>query len=92
MRDLGFVETRPVQSAVIPLALNGADLIACAETGTGKTCAFVLPTLQRLLLNSDARADLKVGTTRDVVAQAFRSAQARRLPRARSRPPAAAAS
>ena len=49
VRDLGFVETRPVQSAVIPLALHGADLIACAETGTGKTCAFVLPTLQWLL-------------------------------------------
>ena len=49
VRDLGFAETRPVQSAVIPLALNGDDLIACAETGTGKTCAFVLPTLQRLL-------------------------------------------
>jgi ATP-dependent RNA helicase RhlE len=49
VRDLGFSETRPVQSAVIPLALGGADLIACAETGTGKTCAFVVPTLQRLL-------------------------------------------
>ena len=49
MRDLGFVETRPVQSAVIPLALKGADIIACAETGTGKTCAFVLTILQRLL-------------------------------------------
>jgi ATP-dependent RNA helicase RhlE len=49
VRDLGFKETRPVQSAVIPLALGGADLIACAETGTGKTCAFVVPILQRLL-------------------------------------------
>jgi ATP-dependent RNA helicase RhlE len=34
---------------VIPLALAGEDLIACAETGTGKTAAFVVPTLQRLL-------------------------------------------
>jgi ATP-dependent RNA helicase RhlE len=49
IRDLGFVETRPVQSAVIPLALAGADLIACAQTGTGKTAAFVVPTLQKLL-------------------------------------------
>jgi ATP-dependent RNA helicase RhlE len=48
-RDLGYKETRPIQSAVIPLALAGADLIACAETGTGKTCAFVVPTLQNLL-------------------------------------------
>ena len=52
VRDLGFSETRPIQSAVIPLALGGADLIACAETGTGKTCAFVVPMLQRLL-NAD---------------------------------------
>jgi ATP-dependent RNA helicase RhlE len=49
IRDLGFRETRPIQSAVIPLALGGHDLIACAETGTGKTAAFVVPTLQRLL-------------------------------------------
>ena len=49
IRDLGFVETRPIQTAVIQLALHGHDLIACAETGTGKTVAFVVPTLQRLL-------------------------------------------
>jgi len=49
VRDLGYVETRPIQSAVIPFALAGEDLIACAETGTGKTAAFVVPTLQRLL-------------------------------------------
>ena len=49
IRDLGFTETRPIQTAVIQLALGGSDLIACAETGTGKTCAFVVPILQRLL-------------------------------------------
>jgi ATP-dependent RNA helicase RhlE len=49
VRDLGYVNTRPIQSAVIPLALTGHDLIACAETGTGKTAAFVVPTLQQLL-------------------------------------------
>ena len=51
--DLGFRETRPVQSAVIPYALRGDDVIACAETGTGKTAAFVLPILQRLLMAAD---------------------------------------
>ena len=56
VRDLGFTETRPIQSAVIPLALGGSDLIACAETGTGKTAAFVVPTLQKLL--TDAPADV----------------------------------
>jgi len=48
-RDLGWADTRPIQTAVIPLALAGQDLIACAETGTGKTAAFVVPTLQRIL-------------------------------------------
>ena len=49
IRDLGWEETRPVQSGVIPLALAGGDVIACAETGTGKTAAFLVPILQRFL-------------------------------------------
>ncbi len=49
IRDLGFADTRPIQTAVIPLALAHHDLIACAETGSGKTAAFVVPTLQWLL-------------------------------------------
>ena len=49
IRDLGWQETRSVQSGVIPLALGGADVIACAETGTGKTAAFLVPILQRFL-------------------------------------------
>jgi ATP-dependent RNA helicase RhlE len=63
VRDLGFKETRPIQSAVIPLALEGSDVIACAETGTGKTCAFVVPMIQ-LLLSADAQsaADTAVQT------------------------------
>jgi len=49
LKDLSYTQTRPIQTAVIPLALAGRDLIACAETGTGKTAAFVVPTLQRFL-------------------------------------------
>ena len=49
IRDLGWSDTRPVQSGVIPLALSNADVIACAETGTGKTAAFLVPILQRFL-------------------------------------------
>ena len=56
IRDLGFADTRPIQSAVIPLALAGHDLIAAAETGSGKTAAFVVPMLQRLLTNEAALA------------------------------------
>ena len=52
-RDLGWSDTRPIQTAVIPLALAHHDLIACAETGTGKTAAFVVPTLQRLLTDHE---------------------------------------
>ena len=49
IKDLGWSDTRPVQSGVIPLAIQGGDVIACAETGTGKTAAFLVPILQRFL-------------------------------------------
>jgi ATP-dependent RNA helicase RhlE len=65
VRDLGFKETRPIQSAVIPLALGGHDLIACAETGTGKTCAFVVPMLQKLLLDEANEVRPKPDATSD---------------------------
>ena len=45
----GFEKTTPIQSAVIPIALAGQNVIGCADTGTGKTVAFVLPILHRLL-------------------------------------------
>ena len=45
----GFVEATPVQEAAIPAGLEGRDLIGTAQTGTGKTAAFVLPILQALL-------------------------------------------
>ena len=65
--DLGFKETRPVQSAVLPYALAGEDVIACAETGTGKTGAFVLPILQRLLKDADAEGGTLAPGTRALV-------------------------
>jgi ATP-dependent RNA helicase RhlE len=71
IRDLGYVETRPIQSAVIPLALAADDLIACAETGTGKTAAFVVPILQKLL-KSEASAKSRVlvlAPTRELAVQ-----------------------
>jgi ATP-dependent RNA helicase RhlE len=48
IRDRGFRYTTPIQSAVLPLVRDGRDVIGCAETGTGKTAAFVLPILDRL--------------------------------------------
>ena len=49
IRDRGFTHTTPIQTAVLPLVRGSGDLIACAETGTGKTAAFVLPLLDRML-------------------------------------------
>lgn len=47
--SLGFTQPTPVQEQAIPLVLEGRDLVASAQTGTGKTAAFALPTLQRIM-------------------------------------------
>lgn len=47
--QMGYKETTPVQAQAIPPALEGRDLIGCAQTGTGKTAAFLLPALEHLL-------------------------------------------
>lgn len=46
--QLGFTEPTPIQKQAIPVVLDGEDIIACAETGTGKTAAFLLPILHKL--------------------------------------------
>jgi len=48
---MGFEKATPIQEEAIPKVLNNKDLIACAQTGTGKTAAFVLPVLQKLMTN-----------------------------------------
>ncbi|CDW57965.1 Putative ATP-dependent RNA helicase DDX27 [Trichuris trichiura] len=47
--SMGYVHPTPVQSACIPIALLGKDLCVCAATGTGKTAAYLIPVLERLL-------------------------------------------
>ncbi|XP_018345221.1 PREDICTED: probable ATP-dependent RNA helicase DDX27 [Trachymyrmex septentrionalis] len=46
---MNFVQPTPIQAATIPAALMGRDICGCAATGTGKTAAYMLPTLERLL-------------------------------------------
>ena len=48
VQDAGYTEPTPIQIAAIPLILAGHDLIGIAQTGTGKTAAFVLPILMKL--------------------------------------------
>lgn len=53
---MGFKEPTPVQQQAIPLALEGKDLLVNAATGSGKTAAFLLPILQRMIMNPGAKA------------------------------------
>lgn len=49
LEKAGYENPTPIQASAIPIALEGKDLTGCAQTGTGKTAAFVLPTLHKLL-------------------------------------------
>ena len=51
--DMNFQEMTPVQEHTIPVILEGRDIIGCAQTGTGKTAAYTLPLLNRLLLEGN---------------------------------------
>jgi ATP-dependent RNA helicase RhlE len=68
--ELGFETPTPIQAQAIPLALAGSDLLASATTGSGKTAAFLLPILQRLLASqSGATRALVLTPTRELAAQ-----------------------
>jgi ATP-dependent RNA helicase RhlE len=78
LEQRGYARTTPIQSAVLPHALAGKDVIGCAETGTGKTAAYVLPILSRLIredreagprASHDATRALILAPTRELATQ-----------------------
>ncbi len=67
---LGFENATPIQEQVIPHILSNRDVIACAQTGTGKTAAFVLPVLNKLIDKKDSSIDtLIIVPTRELAVQ-----------------------
>src|ERR1043165_9324825 len=74
IHDLGYTRPTPVQAEAIPHILSGRDVIACAQTGTGKTAAFVLPILHRLLKDPAKRKGVRcliVAPTRELALQSM---------------------
>lgn len=87
VHEAGYTEPTPIQTAAIPQILSGHDLIGIAQTGTGKTAAFVLPILHRLAETNTGPAKggvraLLIAPTRELVAQIDENirAYARHLP------------
>lgn len=73
IHDLGFIRPTPIQAQAIPAIIEGRDVIGCAQTGTGKTAAFVLPILHRLL-SGPSRKNMRaliVAPTRELALQSM---------------------
>lgn len=69
---MNFRETTPVQELTIPVILKKRDLIACAQTGTGKTAAYILPLLNLLIKEKPAKDAIRaviVAPTRELAQQ-----------------------
>ena len=67
---MGFKEPTPIQKQAIPAILANKDLIACAQTGTGKTAAFVLPILNKLCSNQTKKTNtIIIAPTRELALQ-----------------------
>ena len=67
---MGYQTVTPIQEKVIPVILGNSDLIACAQTGTGKTGAYVLPILNKLIGKKNTNADtLIIVPTRELAIQ-----------------------
>jgi ATP-dependent RNA helicase DeaD len=72
--DLGYITPTPIQSEIIPLMLDGHDVIGQAQTGTGKTAAFILPILQTLEQGRYGIQALVLTPTRELAIQVAKAA------------------
>ena len=75
----GYETPTPIQAHAIPEALTGRDVLGCAQTGTGKTCAFALPILQRLEAGEPPMAARRAGGNRRERRQGMRGRPPRAL-------------
>ena len=67
---MGFKDATPIQEQAIPAIMDGRDILACAQTGTGKTAAFLLPVLNQLIANPNNGIDtLVIEPTRELAVQ-----------------------
>lgn len=79
--DLGYTKPTPVQAKVIPLVLEGKDVVATAQTGTGKTAAYALPLLQHLARKAEKEMTKKqiraliLVPTRELASQVYMSVE-----------------
>src|SRR5262249_13332408 len=69
LAEMGFTAPTDIQSQIMPLALEGADVSGLSRTGTGKTAAFLIPTIQRLLQLPEDRIALCLAPTRELAQQ-----------------------
>ncbi len=70
LNSMGFEKPTPIQEKAIPVILNNRDLIACAQTGTGKTAAFLLPVINKIIQAHTDRIDtLIIVPTRELAIQ-----------------------
>jgi ATP-dependent RNA helicase RhlE len=69
LSDANFITPTPVQAAAIPPALEGRDILATAQTGTGKTLSFLIPLIERMPANTRGTAALVLLPTRELAMQ-----------------------
>lgn len=74
LKEAGYSEPTPIQQQAIPPVLEGRDLMGCAQTGTGKTCAFAVPIIQRLAKSEGGKGNIRaliLTPTRELALQIY---------------------